>query len=294
MKFGFHLVGAAAIGLVAVLGQTAHAECPPNRAVAGVIVDTKGVRMLIHRAAGPMTPREMDVICDGDIVEIETERSYIKVRMAGSSLPSTLVGPMKKPIAAYSPTPSFVDNAYAVALGRLMPGLSTKREHALARSGKNETFWNAPGLTEGTALLASGRRELVLGWTAAAANYMLEVREGATGARTTVSATNNDVVVPARIWRPGVYHVSLYRADEPSAPLLAGSFRVVSDEPPPPPPATPAWAGAELAAATHALLLIETDPARYGLEALQIIESSPREGLDRSVVYDAIRGANRR
>ncbi len=288
----FSLLAATAIGLVATLAQSAMAQCPSGRAVAGTIVHATGPQtmMTIYRAGQPVLPVEFASVCEGDIVDLESPRAIVKMRMNDSPLPSTLIGKTRTTIAPRSKPPTVADNAFAVMLDRLMPDLARFAKHANARTTRSEAFWNAPGLTEGTALLVAGERGLVLGWTAPVGTYRLEIRDTQTGAVTATGTTGGDVILPPRAWNVGDFRVSLYSVDGPAAPLLTGAFRVVA-APPPPAPAAPAWAGPELAAAAHALTLIDSDPARYGLEALQIMHQAPQEGLDRTAIFDAIRGA---
>jgi hypothetical protein len=285
-------VAALAIGLVSALSQAATAQCPQGRAVAGAIQDVEGpiTRMSIQRNGAFILPVEGQWICEGDIIDLETSRSLIKVRMNDAFLNSTLVGPGVTTIPVKQRPPSAVDNGWAIALSTWLPDLTRKTAHAAARSANEDAFWNVPGVRDGTALLRATNRSLLLGWTAPAATYRLELVEARTGAVETLETTGSSLVLPARAWRPGDYYLALHRIGGAPEPILRGGFKIV-DAAPPPSPTVPDWAGAELAAATHAFSLIESDAARYGFEALQIIEQAPHEGFDRSVVHDVLRGS---
>ena len=125
-------------------------------------------------------------------------------------------------------------------------------------------------------------------WTGDTARYRVEVAR-ADGAIVDKAQTNrSEVRLPSRNWAPGVYTVRVYQG-QGKTPVLGGRFRAGDPPPPNPQPFTNA-AGEEIRIASEALRIARLDADRWSLEAIQMIDAAPAQGLDREALYRSIEG----
>ena len=287
MAWGF------SVAAVAALAGTASA-CPRDSAMAGVVQRVAGQRdqVFIQRAgAEKFRPAPMEVLCEGDTLIASATGASIVYRLEGVSASATLNGPSQRELARTAGRASVTDNAMQILLDGWMPELRRSSNFGVVRGRATEPpRWATAGLSDGAATIKRGNRPLFLRWYGAAGRFQVEIVRADGEVVEKAQASKPEVRMPARNWTNGVYTVRVFEAQGKTA-VLQGRFNV-GDAPPANPEPYQTATGEEIRAATEALRIAKLDSDRWSLEAVQIVDTSPRQGLDREALYRSLDSVN--
>lgn len=266
--------------------------CPRDRAMAGVVQRVAGQRgeVFIQRAGEQdFRPAPMEALCEGDVVVATAQGAAVTLRLDGATTSTLLQGPGRYELPAAGRRATVVDNALQLLLETWMPDIRRSSNFGVVRGRSgDEPTWATPGLQEGIATIRRGDRPLMLRWSGDAARYKVEVAR-ADGVVVDKAITSRpEVRLPSRRWSGGPYTVRVYQG-QAKTPALQGRFRA-GDAPPANPTPFSANIGEEVRAASEALRIARIDPQRWSLEAIQIIDAAPQQGLDREAIYRTISG----
>lgn len=279
------------VGLaVSVLALASEAgACPQGKSMGGVVQRVSGQRgdVMIERAGETsFRPSPMEALCEGDTVVANSASASVTLRLEGAASSTVVQGPARYTLPRGQRQTTVVDNALQLLLETWMPDMRRSSNFGVVRGRGGEPIWASPGLKDGSALVARGERPLLVRWYGDPKRYRIEVAraDGSIAARANTNRT--DARLPATNWTDGAYTVRLYEGRGRAA-VLQGRFQVGGSPPSNPNPFA-AVAGEEIRAASEALRVARIDPPRWGLEAIQIVDAAPRQGLDREAVYRSI------
>ena len=285
-------LGFSAVALAAFTG--AASACPRDRAMAGVVQRVTGQRdqVFIQRAgAEKFRPAPMEVLCEGDVLIASAQGASVVYRLEGASASTTISGPSQRELARTAGRATVVDNAMQILLDNWMPELRRSSNFGVVRGRTTEPpRWATAGLSDGLATIKRGNRPLFLRWYGAAVQFRVEIARADGAVVEKASANKPEVRMAARNWSNGVYTVRVFEA-QGKAPVLQGHFRV-GDGPPANAAPFQTATGEEIRAATEALRIARLDSQRWSLEAVQIIDGAPQQGLDREALYRSLDSVN--
>ncbi|MDX2234587.1 MAG: hypothetical protein NW200_08820 [Hyphomonadaceae bacterium] len=281
-------IGLAVAGLALFTG--AAAACPQEKPFAGVVQRVTGQRgdVYIERAGTErIRPAPMETLCEGDVVVAGAQGASITLRLDGAASSTVVQGPGSYKLPVNARRASVVDNALQLLMETWMPDIKRSSNFGVVRGRTGEPpRWALAGMDEGAAAIRRGERPLYLRWSGDPGLYRVEVSraDGAVVEKRETSKT--EIRLGGRNWSGGPYVVKVYEGGG-RTPVLEGRFRAGD---PPPSNATPfpAGVGEEVRAAAEALRLVSLDAERWSLEALQIIDRAPAQGLDREALYRSI------
>ena len=283
-------LGLSAVALGALTVDAA--ACPRDRAMTGVVQRVVGQRtdVFIQRTGVErFRPAPMEVLCEGDVLIASGAGSAVTYRLDGATASTLVNGPAQVELPRSPRRASVVDNALQILLDNWMPEIRRSSNFGVVR-GRNEgpPRWAVAGLSEGIATIKRGNRPLFLRWGGDTAAYRVEVAR-ADGSIVEKAETNkSEIHLPSRNWSSGAYTVRVYQA-QGKTPVLSGRFRA-GDAPPSNASPYPSSIGEEIRIASEALRIARLDSDRWSLEAVQMIEAAPQQGLDREALYRSIEG----
>lgn len=293
MKLRSIWVAGAAAAFVVGAPQAAFA-CPDGGALAGVVQRVVSPEDILlqrpGRQAGPPAPMEM--LCEGDVLSARVQSAVVTYRLEGSAESTVLRGPSQVTMPRGRRGATVVDNALQILMDNWMPELRRSSNFGVTRGNQRQlepAAWAVSGVDTGAAVLRRTTRPLYLRWTGGKGPFQAEILRTDGVRLDKVQTTKTEVRFAARRWTNGTYTLRVYGA--PPTPgaarplVLDGSFRV-ADGPPAAASLYPPSVGPELRAASDALRLAGEDKERWSLEALQMIDSAPAQGLDREAIYD--------
>lgn len=264
--------------------------CPRDRAIAGVVQRVSGQRTEIHiERAGveQIRPAPMETLCEGDVVVADVAGASITLRLDGAASSTTVQGPGRYAVPASQRRASVVDNAMQVVIDTWMPDIKRSSNFGVVRGRSDEKpRWALPGLAEGVAAIRRGNRPLLLRWSGEPALYRVEVSRADGTVVDKRETPRSEIRLAARNWSGGPYTVSIFEGSG-KTPVLQGRFRA-GDGPPANDTPFPASLGEEIRAASEAMRIVTLDADRWSLEALQIIDAAPAQGLDREAIFRTI------
>ena len=293
MYRAFLALGLSALALTAFVAS-ADAACPRDRAMAGVVQRVAGQRtdVFIQRdGAERFRPAPMEVLCEGDLLMVSATGASLVYRLEGASASSTINGPSQRELPRTSGRANVVDNAMQILLDNWMPELRRSSNFGVVRGRAVEPpRWATAGLSDGVAGIRRGYRPLFLRWYGSAGQFRVDVVR-ADGTLVEKARTNQpEVRLAARAWANGAYAVRVYEG-QGKTPVLQGRFHV-GDAPPANDAAYSSSAGEEIRIASEALRVARLDVDRWSLEAVQMIDTAPEQGLDREALYRSIDSLN--
>jgi hypothetical protein len=286
-----------AVGLaLASLGFAGEAAaCPRDRAIAGIVQRVSGQvgDTRIERAGAPtIRPAPMETLCEGDVVIASAAGASVTMRLDGAGASTLLQGPGRYTLPAARGRATVVDNALGLLMESWAPEIKRSSSFGVVRGRLGDKAeWAVPGLESGIATIRRGQRPLLLRWIGDTARYRVEVARENGALVEKADSTRPFVRLPAREWSGG-YIVRVYEGGAKN-PTLTGRFRA-GDAPPANPTPFSGQMGEEVRAASEALRIIGLDIDRWSLEAVQMIDRAPSQGLDREALYRAIAGLDER
>lgn len=286
-KRPFVTFGLAAAALAALAGVAE--ACPRDRAMAGVVQRVTGQRgeVYIERTGTDrIRPAPMETLCEGDVV-VANPQASITLRLDGASTSTLLQGPGRFTLPPNARRANVVDNALQLLLETWMPDIKRSSNFGVVRGRLGEPpEWATPGLADGLASIRRGSRSLLLLWSGDPGLYRVEVADADGQIVEKAQVNKTEVRLPSRNWSGGPYTVRIYQGTSKTA-ALTGRFRA-GDAPPRNPHDFPGSMGEEVRAVSEALRIASLDPERWTLEAIQLIDRAPAQGLDRDVLFRSL------
>ncbi len=283
-------LGLSAVALGALTVEAA--ACPRDRAMTGVVQRVVGQRtdVFIQRpGVERFRPAPMEVLCEGDVLIASGAGSAVTYRLDGASASTQVRGPSQVELPRSPRRANVVDNALQILLDNWMPEIRRSSNFGVVR-GRNEgpPRWASAGLSGGIATIKRGNRPLLLRWSGDTAQYRVEVARADGTVVEKAQTTKSEVRLQSRNWTTGAYTVRVYQA-QGKTPVLQGRFRA-GDAPPANANPYPNTVGEEIRVASEALRVARLDSDRWSLEAVQMIDAAPQQGLDREALYRSIEG----
>ena len=285
----FLVAGLSAVAVGALGEATA---CPANHPMVGVVQQVTGERTDVfveRQGEARFRPAPLDVLCAGDVVVSTSMGATVTYRLEGAGSSTQMRGPARTELAGGGARADVADNALQILLDTWMPDMRRTSNFGVVR-GRTDgpARWSFAGLSGGEAVITAGAHPLLLRWEGPAARYHLQIARADGALVADMEALTPEVRVPMQTWAPGAYVVRLLEVDG-NTPVLAGRFQVATATS----PTTDAQAyGAEIGAAAEGLRLAHTDTRRFSLQAVQIVDAAPAQGLDRDAVYRALGALN--
>jgi len=271
-----------ALAIGAASPALAYATCPEGTDVAAVVQNVRGEagQIYVQRSREvQFAPVSAQPLCTGDVVFGEGEGASLEILRSAPSGREVLRSPFRRVIEAPAQGGRGLYNAWNVFWDRFLPRVQRQTYFGVVRSG-GPPAWGVAGLAENAAALTPGARRLLVTWQGGLAPYRV-VLSRADGTQLEALETNEaQARFGAYTFTPGEYRVQVFQPDI-AEPMLSGGFSVGA-----PPPAMeaqpPEWASAEMRAAAQLMWLTQVDAQRWSLEALQVLDAAPAEGLDRT------------
>lgn len=290
-KFGLALgLSVAAVALTA----GAASACPRDKAMAGIVQRVSGDRdqVFIQRVGGEkFRPAPMEVLCESDTLVATAPGASVTYRLEGASASSSLAGPGQRQLSRGPGGASFTDNAMQILLDNWMPELRRSSNFGVVRGRATEPpRWATAGLSDGAATIKRGARPLFLRWYGSAGSFQVEIVRADGEVVEKATTSKPEVRMPARNWTNGVYAVRVFETRGKTA-VLQGHFNVGEGPPANAQPFQTAT-GEEIRAATEALRIAKLDANKWSLEAVQLVDGAPRQGLDREALYRSLDSVN--
>ncbi|WP_395778725.1 hypothetical protein [Aquidulcibacter sp.] len=281
----------AFISIAPFVGQAL--ACPAGTKVVGHVQSSTG-RAELKRAGLPATQLlPLQPVCNDDIVEAAANsatRIKLVGRTDGDRVGSEILsihGPSRHVLPSIKRGSATTDNIIQIMFDKILPNLNFTSKQATARAGQPPR-WLTPGLENTTQSLNPGRRSLSMAWRGGSAPFQIKIFNQDGTLASSQSSRQRELTMPAQEWVTGSYTVKLYSRDEQS-PFLSSAFVVETLVLPELEVGVEAIdMGAENLAAMRALLMAQTDPSRFSLEAGQILSAAPEEGLDREFIRRSI------
>ena len=250
----------------------------------GVIVRIQGrpQDVVIMRSGVPVArPRVLEVLCEGDSIRADNG-AVITLSLDGSPI-FKVSGGAPYSVGARRGAPSLAGNAYRNVSDNVLPDMKRQPWDVRLRGPGRELSFAVSNLTLGQQTLTAGARDLLVRADGGVGAYRVQLlREGATVADAS-GATNNIVLSHATL-TPGAY---ILRLSDSSGKTIEGKVTVVADKA----PLSSDYSGMtdpEVAAAAAAADLARAHSDTWTMEAEQMLQSSPVNGLDRDSVYELI------
>lgn len=283
-------LGLSAVALGALTVEAA--ACPRDRAMTGVVQRVVGQRtdVFIQRTGVErFRPAPMEVLCEGDVLIASGAGSAVTYRLDGASASAQVRGPSQVELPRSPRRANVVDNALQILLDNWMPEIRRSSNFGVVR-GRSEgpPRWATAGLSDGIATIKRGNRPLLLRWSGDTSQYRVEVARADGTVVEKAQTTKSEVRLDSRNWTSGAYNVRVYQA-QGKTPVLQGRFRA-GDAPPANANPYPNTIGEEIRIASEALRVARLDSDRWSLEAVQMIDAAPQQGLDREALYRSIEG----
>lgn len=266
-----------AAGIFAIAGA-ASAQCAGSGVVTRIQGDPGQVSIL-RGGSSVAKPRVLEVVCAGDVVRTSGGAVVTlsidgvgPVRVTGS--PYT-VGPRKgKPGAA--------GNVYRAVSDQVMPDMKKLPWDVKTKAPEDPVRFAAP---DGSVQVVSpGRSQLLVRLIDGIGPFHVELQDASGQVLKAMDTQTPEVTFTGLSLAPGDYRFVVKSQSDSRAEMR---FQVA-----PGAPAPSAEIGeltdAELQAALYALELARTDPAKWQLEATQVLAGAPKGELDRERVFALI------
>ena len=269
----------AAAAVSAMAG--AASACPG----AGVITRIEGrpQDMIITRDGAPVArPRVLEVICEGDSIRVQNGAVATlsidgvgQIKVQGAQAYG--VGPRRN-------GPSLAGNAYKNVSERVMPDMKRQPWDVRLRGPGPALGFALTSLAGDHQMLTAGHHDLLIRLDGGVGSYQVAIADSTGAVLATAQGRDSDILLKGTTLAPGVYIV---KATDGSGATVQGKVTVVADKP----PMSGDYEGitdSEVQAAALAADLARTKPDVWSLEAEQILQSAPSNGLDRESVFELI------
>ena len=263
-----------------VSGGSGALACPG----AGVITRIEGrpQDMVIQRSGSPVArPRVLEVICEGDVIRVQNGTvATLSIDGAGQ----VKVQGAKVYSVGARQTRTLADNAYKNVSERVMPDMKRQPWDVRLRGPGPALGFALSSLASDRQMLAAGHQDLLIRLDGGVGSYQVAIADSNGAVLATAQGRDSDILLKGTTLAPGVYTV---KATDGSGATVQGKVTVVADKP----PMSGDYDGitdSEVQAAALAADLARTKPDVWSLEAEQILQSAPSNGLDRESVFELI------
>lgn len=227
-------------------------------------------------------PRVLEVVCQNDSVHVAAG-TFVTMSIDGRGVVKVGGGPDYR-VPARSGAPSLAGNAYRTIDEQVLPDMKRLPWNVRIKGAGDDFGFAAPGLTQGGEKLLAGRRDLIVRLVGGSAPYRIEVRRASGEVVASQSSATHAVTFHDLGLVTGAYEIV---ADDATPRELSAGIAVVASRP----TLDPAYANLadpEVRAAGAATALARSAPGEWSLEAEQILQAAPANGLDRDKVYELI------
>ena len=267
--------------VILTLAAPALAQACPG---VGVIVRIQGrpQDVVITRAGAPVArPRVLEVLCEGDSIRAGNG-AVVTLSLDGSPI-FKVSGAAPYSVGARRGAPSLAGNAYRNVSNNVLPDMKRQPWDVRLRGPGRELSFAVSNVTAGQQTLTAGARDLLVRADGGVGAYKVELlRDGA--AIASASGATNNIVLSRATLAPGSY---VLRLSDSSGTTIEGKITVVADKA----PLSNDYSGMsdpEVVAAAEAADLAREHGDAWAMEAEQILQAAPADGLDRDSVYELI------
>jgi hypothetical protein len=238
--------------------------------------DSAGTRAPVAR------PRVLEVLCEADTIRVQNSAA-VTLSLDGS--PSVRVqGAEIFTVGARHGAPSLAGNAYRNVSNHLLPDMKRQPWDVRLRGPGRELGFALTNLAAGHQTLTSGSRDLLVRLDGGVEAYEVQLVNEAGAVLARAAGSTSDMVLHGLNLTAGSY---LIKATDSSGANIEAHVTVVADKP----PVSEDYAGIddrEVQAAALAADLAREHADVWSLEAEQILQTAPANGLDRDSVFDLI------
>lgn len=267
----------------ALVGGAAHAACPGNAPMAGVIQSVQGARggVTIVRQGGRIPAAVATPVCGGDQIQVSGPGASVSVRfMDGGARTFSGTTTVPAPVGA-----NRMGRAVEGRLEAFAPSAQTYGRSMVSRGGDPTPFeFEAASLTTGDARISGNWRDLDIRWFGGVGPYTVQLDRpaGGAGAVKRADIVDHDARLPVDHLEPGRWQVTV---TDLAGRTAKGAFTVD------PGLASPTMAAADspFAEWDDALDAVSVgEKPELVFEAQQLLSHAPASGLDRTPFYLAL------
>jgi hypothetical protein len=276
---------AALATLISATAWTAAQACTG----AGVITRIDGrpqdltiTRMEDGKPSVVTRPRVLEVVCQDDAIHV-VGATLVTMSIDGRGVVK-VDRTLDYRVPARGGAPGFAGNAYRTLDEQVLPDMKRLPWNVRIKGAGDDFGFAVPGLTQGEEKLLAGRRDLIVRLVGGTQPYKVEVRLASGAPVSSQSSDTHQVVLRGLALSPGAYEITATDATPrelhaqvtavDGAPALDSAFADLADP--------------EIRAAAMATALARSEPGSWSLEAEQLVQSAPANGLDRDKVYELI------
>ncbi|HEY5070997.1 MAG TPA: hypothetical protein VII63_03100 [Caulobacteraceae bacterium] len=260
--------------------------CPGVGVIVRIVGKPQDVTIMRSAGAGPRLPvarpRVLEVICAADAITVQNG-ARVTLSLDGSP-PVTVQGAQAYIVGARGGSATLASNAYRSVSERLLPDMKRQPWDVRLRGPGRELGFALTTLASNHQSLTAGPRDLLVRLDGGVGAYKVQVASDAGAVIGQASATTANVVLPRLNLAPGAYVI---KASDSAGASVEAHVSVVADRP----PVSEDYAGMsdrEVQAAAVAGDLAREHADTWSLEAEQILQAAPANGLDRDSVFELI------
>jgi hypothetical protein len=227
-------------------------------------------------------PRVLEVVCQDDSVRV-AGATFVTMSIDGRGVVK-VGGALDYRVPPRSGAPSLAGNAYRTLDEQVLPDMKRLPWNVRIKGAGDDFGFAAPGLMQGGEKLLATRRDLLVRLVGGAAPFKVEVRRASGQTVAVQSSDTHTVIFHALGLVQGAYEI----VATDSTPRELRAQIAVADSRPNLDPAYATLADPEVRAAAAASALARSAPGAWSLEAEQLLQAAPTNGLDRDKVYELI------
>lgn len=268
-------------------GAVSSATCAFACEGAGVIVRIEGrpqdveIARIENGASSLVSrPRVLEVVCRNDVIKTSGD-TYIVLAIDGAgtvrvshNIPYTVPG--------RSGVPSVVGNAYRTIDEQVMPDMKRLPWNVRLKGAGDDFGFALPALSTGSQKLTTGKRSLLIRLVGGIAPYNVQITDVKGNLVASQSSAGHEVLLKDVTLTSGLYRIT---AGDATPRSLEADVTAVDASP----PAEDTFSGLadpEIRAAVTSTTLARDQTATWSLEAEQLLQAAPANGLDRDKVYE--------
>lgn len=234
-----------------------------------------GASLLVSR------PRVLEVVCRNDVIKTSGD-TYIVLAIDGAgtvrvshNIPYTVPG--------RSGVPTVVGNAYRTIDEQVMPDMKRLPWNVRLKGAGDDFGFALPALSAGSQKLTAGKRSLLVRLVGGIAPYNVQITDMKGAVVASQSSPGHEVLLKDVTLTPGLYRIT---AGDATPRSLEAEVTAVDGPPPPPQDTFSGLSDPEIRAAVTSTTLARDQTATWSLEAEQLLQMAPANGLDRDKVYE--------
>lgn len=256
---------------------------------AGVITRIDGrpqdltiTRMADGKPSVVSRPRVLEVVCQDDAIHV-VGATFVTMSIDGRGV-VRVDRALDYRVPARSGAPSLAGNAYRTLDEQVLPDMKRLPWNVRIKGAGDDFGFAVPALTQGAEKLRAGHRDLIVRLVGGTPPYKVEIRLASGELVSSQSSDGHQVILRDLVLSPRVYEITA----TDSTPRELHAQVIAVDDAPPLDAAFADLADPEIRTAATATALARSDPGSWSLEAEQLVQASPANGLDRDKVYELI------